>query len=162
LDALDYLFTILVLPDSQKRVALVRFLFFLFQQLRKLLVKILFHLDDRGRFHLFFLDLPQRTIRNHVYHIAFAAKGFYLLAIINRNMRGQLSAEMLILIVVVLAVLAIVATQVLGVAEQGSERVGQQSERIFDRAANTRLSAGAACQQDDDCESNYCVNNYCE
>lgn len=77
-------------------------------------------------------------------------------------MKGQLSAEMLILIVVVLAVLAIVATQVLGIAQQGSEQVGKESKDIFQRAADTKLSEGSTCQEDEECASNYCSNGYCQ
>lgn len=76
-------------------------------------------------------------------------------------MRGQLSAEMLILIVVVLAVLALVASQVLGIAQQGSQRAGQQSEDIFNQIGETKLPDGAACQKDSNCENDNCYNGYC-
>ena len=78
-------------------------------------------------------------------------------------MRGQLSAEMLILIVVVLAVLAIVASQLLSTAEEGSQQAEAQSQQIFEQARQqARGDVGDSCIRDDQCESNLCgTNNQC-
>ena len=43
-------------------------------------------------------------------------------------MRGQLSAEMMILIVVVLAIVAIAATQLIGSAKDAGEQIDTQSQ----------------------------------
>lgn len=77
-------------------------------------------------------------------------------------MRGQLSAEMLILIVVVLAVLAIVASQLLRTAEEGSERIEEESQDIFEQASEqSKAMEGDYCNEDEDCESGLCSSNRC-
>lgn len=47
--------------------------------------------------------------------------------------RGQLSAEMIILVAVILAVVAIVAMQMTKTAQSASNAVGNQSDRILNR-----------------------------
>ena len=77
-------------------------------------------------------------------------------------MKAQLSAEMLVLIVVVLAVLGIVATQLLKTAEQGSQKIDEKSQEIFDRAGEqSKGNAGAYCNKDSNCESGICSDNRC-
>jgi uncharacterized protein (UPF0333 family) len=72
-------------------------------------------------------------------------------------MKGQLSAEMLILIAVVLAVVAIVAMQLLKTGQSTSETIGNQSQNIID-TANTysKGKTGAACTKPEQCLSNSC------
>lgn len=78
-----------------------------------------------------------------------------------RGPKGQLSAEMLILIVVVLAVLAILATQMLGTAKEGSAKVSEGSQDIFDKASGQiKAKSGSSCVVDDDCESGACLDTY--
>jgi len=77
-------------------------------------------------------------------------------------MKGQLSAEMLILIVVVLAVVAIVAAQLIKVANEGGERIEQQSEDIYEKMDSaTKGKAGDMCTEDSDCLSDDCGQNVC-
>ena len=78
--------------------------------------------------------------------------------------RGQLSAEMLIMIVVVLAVIALVASQLVGTAKKGSEKVENQSETIFWKAEQeTKSQEGEPCKEDVDCKTGLqCISNVCE
>lgn len=77
-------------------------------------------------------------------------------------MKGQLSAEMLILIVVVLAVVAIVATQLLKTAEKSGEAIDAQSQAILDKSeAAIKAKKGDFCVKDEDCLSNKCFENSC-
>jgi hypothetical protein len=67
-------------------------------------------------------------------------------------MKGQLSAEMLILIVVVLAVVAIAAGQIMGTAKSASATIGNQTGRIGMMASESIKSAeGGFCIEDSDC-----------
>lgn len=57
-------------------------------------------------------------------------------------MKGQLSAEMIILVAVILAVVAIVAVSMTHAAEKGGDAVGSQSDKILDNAQHaSNLSA---------------------
>ncbi len=77
-------------------------------------------------------------------------------------MRGQLSAEMLILIVVVLAIVALVANQMLTTAEKGADKIDEQSEDLFSKTDEfTKAKEGAFCIEDDDCLSGSCVDSHC-
>jgi hypothetical protein len=68
-------------------------------------------------------------------------------------MRGQLSAEMLILIVVVMAIVAIASTQLIGAAKETSGSIGKQTERLNDLASEAVKSPeGGFCVEDEDCE----------
>jgi uncharacterized protein (UPF0333 family) len=79
------------------------------------------------------------------------------------RMRAQLSAEMLILIVVVLAVIALVASQLFSTVKKGSETVGNQTTVIFWKAQEEMKSKeGEACKDDSDCKSGLrCFENVC-
>jgi uncharacterized protein (UPF0333 family) len=50
-------------------------------------------------------------------------------------MKGQLSAEMIILVAVILAVVAIVALSMTNTANKGSAAIGNQSDQILDRTS---------------------------
>lgn len=63
-------------------------------------------------------------------------------------MRGQLSAEMLILITVVLAIVAIAASQLLSTAEETATDIEESGEQLGKIADNT-------CTDDSDCQT-YC------
>lgn len=68
------------------------------------------------------------------------------------TMRGQLSAEMLIMIVVVLAVVAIAATQLMGAAKETGGAIQKQSERISMMTAESlKGREGDRCILDEDC-----------
>lgn len=76
-------------------------------------------------------------------------------------MRGQLSAEMLILIVVVLAVVAIAATQLMGSAKETSKNIQNQSDRINLMTAEAIKSAeGEYCMYDEDCREGLSCQDY--
>lgn len=77
-------------------------------------------------------------------------------------MRGQLSAEMLILIVVVMAVVAIVSMQLLGSAKQTSANLGKQTDRLNEMTTESiKSEEGGFCITDDDCRSPaVCDENY--
>lgn len=69
-------------------------------------------------------------------------------------MKGQMSAEMLILIVVIFAVVAIAATQILGTAKDASGNIQNQTEklnRISDESVKS--PAGGYCFAQEDCQS---------
>jgi len=67
-------------------------------------------------------------------------------------MKGQLSAEMLILIAVVLAVVAIAATRLISTAKSSSESVGNQSADLLDKSsAAVKGRPGDFCTRDEDC-----------
>ncbi len=69
-------------------------------------------------------------------------------------MKGQLSAEMLIMIVVILAIVGIAASQLLGTAKETGASIDNQTERINRLAAESMKSdAGEACVDDSDCLS---------
>jgi len=71
--------------------------------------------------------------------------------------RGQLSAEMLILIVVVLAVVAIVAAQLIQTAQTGGEEIEEETGEIFEKMETaTKGKAGDLCLEDSDCLSEDC------
>lgn len=76
-------------------------------------------------------------------------------------MRGQLSAEMLILIVVVLAVVAIAATQLMGSAKETSKNIQNQTGRINLMTSEAVKSAeGEYCMYDEDCREGFSCQNY--
>src|SRR3989338_2907794 len=75
----------------------------------------------------------------------------------DRNMKGQLSAEMLILIVVVLAVVALVASQLMKTGEETSKAIEESSGKIINATeVNLKKSAGASCTENKECKSDYC------
>ena len=70
---------------------------------------------------------------------------------------------MLILIVVVLAVVAVVAYQLMGTAEEASEQIGEQSESILNKAEQfSKAQDGDFCVEDNDCLSDNCIDKVCE
>lgn len=80
-------------------------------------------------------------------------------------MKGQLSAEMLILIVVVLAVVALVASQLMKTGQTASGNIENQSDTLFWKSGQeVKSGEGEACRIDkDDCKEGLtCINNKCE
>ena len=79
-------------------------------------------------------------------------------------MKGQLSAEMLLMIVVVLAIAAIAANQLLGSAKDTSANIDNQTERINTMTAEAMKSQeGESCISDDDCREGLICRGYrCE
>lgn len=78
-------------------------------------------------------------------------------------MKGQMSAEMLILIVVVLALVAIVATQLLNTAEKSSQKIESQSQAIMEKTdAAVKVKSGGFCVKDEECLGGKCFENACD
>lgn len=78
-------------------------------------------------------------------------------------MRGQLSAEMMILIVVVLAIVAIAATQLIGSAKDAEEEITTQSDDLYKKtSAAMKGSKGDFCVDADDCLSESCTDHKCD
>jgi uncharacterized protein (UPF0333 family) len=72
-------------------------------------------------------------------------------------MKGQLSAEMLILIVVIIAVVGIAALQLMNTVKSASKQIDEESNQIFDMAKNTdKNKAGEFCVVNGDCISDDC------
>ena len=68
-------------------------------------------------------------------------------------MKGQLSAEMLLLITVILAIVAIAATQLIGTAKDTSGNIQKESERLNERVTESiKSQAGGYCFDDSDCQ----------
>ncbi len=65
-------------------------------------------------------------------------------------MRGQLSAEMLILITVVLAIVAIAATQLIGTAKETGEQISESSSHMLN-VTESAMYCGNICYSDEDC-----------
>ncbi len=77
-------------------------------------------------------------------------------------MKGQLSAEMLVLIAVVLAIVAIVAYQLISTAQKGSENIESQADAIFKSTEKfSKATEGQYCIEDDQCLSSLCIENKC-
>ena len=67
-------------------------------------------------------------------------------------MKGQLSAEMLILIAVIIAVVAIAATRLISTAQDSSEEIDIQSKEMLDMSDNAvKGKAGDFCTKDTHC-----------
>lgn len=76
--------------------------------------------------------------------------------------KGQLSAEMLILIAVVLAVIALVSTQLLTTAQKTSAKIDSQSNSILEKTEQAvKAKQGAFCIKDTECLSDSCNENSC-
>lgn len=72
-------------------------------------------------------------------------------------MKAQLSAEMLILIVVVLAIVALVASQLTKATEKTGRGLETQSDIIINRSeATVKARPGEFCSEDSQCLSNQC------
>lgn len=71
----------------------------------------------------------------------------------------------MILIVVILAVVALVALQLINTAKEASKKVGEGASGIINASENVGGAAGKVgefCVRDSDCESSLeCVNNRC-
>jgi uncharacterized protein (UPF0333 family) len=77
-------------------------------------------------------------------------------------MKGQLSAEMLILIVVILAIVAIAATQLMGTAKETGGNIQNQTDRINRVTAEAlKGQEGESCVLDEDCVSDHCESYRC-
>ena len=79
-------------------------------------------------------------------------------------MRGQLSAEMLTMMVVVLAVVAIAASQIMGSAKETGKGIKEQTERInLISSEAIKSDEGGFCRTDgEDCrEGLACEDNVC-
>ena len=82
-------------------------------------------------------------------------------------MKGQVSAEMLILLAVVIAIVAIAATYLLNVGERAGESVTGQTEQLTDRMEfGAKGNPGDWCNPEKggaDCKSGRCGSDYkCE
>ncbi len=78
-------------------------------------------------------------------------------------MKGQLSAEMLILIAVILALVALVASQLMTTAEKTSTQINAQTDELLESTESySKAKEGQFCVEDDDCLSDSCVDNACD
>jgi len=80
-------------------------------------------------------------------------------------MKGQLSAEMLILIAVIIAVVAIAATRLISTAEKSSDSIDKQTNETLDMTTKAvKGKPGDFCTADTHCANNRCdeVNTKCE
>lgn len=78
-------------------------------------------------------------------------------------MKGQISAEMLILLVVVLAIVALAAMTMMGSAKKASAGVQGKTDEIVSGVDEiAKGDAGAACVKNENCRSDSCYNNVCQ
>ncbi len=76
-------------------------------------------------------------------------------------MKGQLSAEMLILVVVIMAVIMIAATQLIGTAKDTGKSITEKTAKINDITDQAiKAKTGETCITSDDCESGSSCENY--
>ena len=76
-------------------------------------------------------------------------------------MKGQLSAEMLILIVVVLAIVGIAAVQLMSTAKETGKNMQNQTERLNIMTAEAMKSReGEACAMNGDCVEGLTCESY--
>lgn len=77
-------------------------------------------------------------------------------------MKGQLSAEMLIILAVILAIIALAANQMIGSAKETSENIGMQTKKINEMTNQIKGEEGDFCVVEDDCLQEFnCKNNRC-
>ncbi|MEM4366773.1 MAG: hypothetical protein QW035_01425 [Candidatus Anstonellales archaeon] len=77
--------------------------------------------------------------------------------------KGQVSAEMLLVLVVVVAVVAIVATQLIGSAKETGAKVSNMTEKVIDKAEGSlAVGPGGYCIENSDCQSGICKENRCD
>ncbi|MBU0527396.1 hypothetical protein KKE92_02860 [Candidatus Micrarchaeota archaeon] len=79
-------------------------------------------------------------------------------------MKGQLSAEMLILMVVILAIVALASVQLIGSAKETSENIGSQSKKL-NNMINDEIKSpeGGFCFEDEDCQDGLgCTEKRCQ
>ena len=79
-------------------------------------------------------------------------------------MKGQLSAEMLILMVVILAIAGLASVQLMGSAKETSANIGNQTDVLNARAADAiKSEEGGFCIEDYDCMYGLdCRKNRCQ
>lgn len=80
------------------------------------------------------------------------------------GVKAQLSAEMLILIVVVLAVIALVGSQLLSTANKGGEQLNQGTDTMFWKSGEQVKSAeGEPCKDNENCKLGLtCIEYACK
>jgi uncharacterized protein (UPF0333 family) len=77
-------------------------------------------------------------------------------------MKGQVSAEMLILLAVVIAIVAIAAAYLIDLGKNAGEQVQEQgSDVLSDVNELSKADAGGVCVNGDDCKSGSCSDNRC-
>jgi hypothetical protein len=79
----------------------------------------------------------------------------------SEKMKGQLSAEMLVLVVVVFSIVAIAAIQLVGTAKQTGANIQNQTERLGNMTSEAiKSSEGGYCIDDSDCRDGLPCRNY--
>ncbi len=76
-------------------------------------------------------------------------------------MKGQLSAEMLILLVVIVSIVALVATQLIGSAKETSSAISEKTEILLEKTDMAKSDLGQFCVEDSDCATGRCISNRC-
>ncbi|MEM4554287.1 MAG: hypothetical protein QXT25_00350 [Candidatus Anstonellaceae archaeon] len=79
-------------------------------------------------------------------------------------MKAQLSAEMLIVLVVILGVAVLAASVLVRSANKAAEKVEQKADAVFNTSDTTfKGASGAYCVSDSDCASGICntITNKC-
>jgi len=79
-------------------------------------------------------------------------------------MKGQISAEMLILLAVVIAIVAIAAVYIMNAAKQGGEAVESRVSDVLQESGDTQGGTGQPgdpCSTHTDCLSASCQYGYC-
>ncbi len=78
-------------------------------------------------------------------------------------MKGQLSAEMLILIVVIIAIVGIAALQLIKTAKDAGSEINKSTKNLFGTVTEgTMSSQGEPCVDNDQCKDGLtCQNNVC-
>ncbi len=75
-----------------------------------------------------------------------------------KTIKAQISLEMLLVVLLAFAVIALVAVTIMGNAEKTVEKVNENSERNLDMFAANKTS-GEACKYSSECESGLCIEN---
>lgn len=72
-------------------------------------------------------------------------------------MKGQVSAEMLIMLAVIVAVVAIAAAYLVGLGKDAGEKVQEGGQDILEGVEEaSKGDTGDPCLEDDDCKSGNC------
>ena len=71
-----------------------------------------------------------------------------------RHVKGQLSAEMIILLLVILAIVAVVASNLLSTSKTAGETFSNKSQQMISNVNNI-------CITDEDCDGGKCINGQC-
>jgi len=84
-----------------------------------------------------------------------------------KDRKGQVSAELIIVIAAVLAVSLVFVTQLQKTAKTGAETMSERAEGVFSEINNTALctytkSKGRVCSVDCQCISGDCVSGKCK